>query len=812
MKRTQEEALTTCYHCGEDCNGSIVFQQKKFCCEGCKTVFEILNENNLCDYYALNDKPGVSLKDSVASKRFAYLDDEQVKSKLINFSEDELSTVTFNIPKIHCSSCIYLLENVYKLNTGIKRSTVHFSSHSVKIAFNPKAISLRQVVELLCAIGYEPEINLNDLENHDRKNYLRSYYIKIGIAFFAFGNIMLLTFPEYLGIGLSAESPLRRFFNYLNFVISLPLIFYCAQEFFISAWNATRRGTLNMDTPIALGIIAMFVRSSYEVFSHAGSGYFDTLASLILLMLIGRFFQNKTYDTLSFERDYKSYFPVAVTVVGKDGEVSTPLAKLRPRTRILVRNQELIPADSIMISPSSNIDYSFVTGESTPVFKKSGELVYAGGKNAGNSVELETVKEVSQSYLTSLWNDTAFDKNQSRNISTMATKVSKWFTPLVMLIAIGSAAYWFRIDFDKAMNAFTSVLIITCPCALALSSPFTFGNMIRILGRHKVYLKNAAVIEKMAKVDSIVFDKTGTLTNTRKSDLDYEGEPLSEYELQLVKSLVYHSSHPLSKKISDYVKAYKAIATNDFKEIEGSGIEGWVDENCVRIGSEKYLFEGKVTVNGNTSGFRNASRVYIGINGKVKGHFIIKNEYRVGLGALISALKAKAKLYVVSGDNDTEKDFLKEYVDESRLIFYQQPADKLEFVKQLQSKSETVMMVGDGLNDAGALKQADVGMAISDDVNNFSPACDIIIEASRFSNIDSVIAYAKRGVNIVKASFIISLLYNSLGVFLAVQGTMSPIMAAILMPISSITIISFTTLASNISLPQQLKSTDKNQL
>lgn len=205
MNRTHEEELTTCYHCGESCDGSIVFEQKKFCCDGCKTVYEILNENNLCEYYSLNNKPGSSLKDLVQTKRFAYLDDEQVKSKLVNFSDGDTSTATFHIPKIHCSSCIYLLENLYKLNGDVKRSTVHFSSRTVSVAFNHQKISLRKVVELLASIGYEPYINLSDLQHKEKKNHLRSYYIKIGIAFFAFGNIMLLTFPEYLGIGLQPE-------------------------------------------------------------------------------------------------------------------------------------------------------------------------------------------------------------------------------------------------------------------------------------------------------------------------------------------------------------------------------------------------------------------------------------------------------------------------------------------------------------------------------------------------------------------------------------------------------------------------------
>ena len=213
MKRPTETLYpTTCYHCGDSCNGSIVIEQKAFCCSGCKTVYEILNENNLCDYYTLNSKPGITLKDAAFSRRFAYLDDEQVIARLTGFSDDNVSIVKLYIPKIHCSSCIYLLENLYRLHKGIQRSIVHFSSRTVKITFSPKKISLREVVELISSIGYEPEINLNDLEQHESKSQLRTYYTKIGIAFFAFGNIMLLTFPEYLGHWLEFGIAFKAFF------------------------------------------------------------------------------------------------------------------------------------------------------------------------------------------------------------------------------------------------------------------------------------------------------------------------------------------------------------------------------------------------------------------------------------------------------------------------------------------------------------------------------------------------------------------------------------------------------------------------
>lgn len=792
---------TVCYHCGTGCDGHLVAYSKIFCCRGCQSVYEILNNNGLGEFYTLNNQPGASLKEQPARRRYEYLDDEQVKQKLIQFNNGKLSKVNFYIPKIHCTSCIYLLENLYRIYPGVVSSKVHFTRREAQITFDNSQTTLRSVVEQLAAIGYEPVIQLDSLTHKERNRTMQQYYLKIGVAFFAFGNIMLLSFPEYLGLNAITESPLRKFFGYLNFLLALPVLVFCAREFFVSAYTALRQRTLNMDVPIVLGIMAMFVRSSYEIFSHTGAGYFDTLASLVLLMLVGRLFQNKTYEALSFERDYQSYFPVAVTVKSNGKEQQIPLVKLRTGDRILVRNMELVPADAVLISGSANIDYSFVTGEATPINKMQGDTIYAGGKQVGSTVELEVVKEVSQSYLTQLWNDAAFEKSGNQVITSIATQVSRWFTPIIILIAGMAMAYWWTRDLQKAINAFTSVLIIACPCALALSSPFTLGNVLRLLGRGKMFLKNALTIEKLAQIDTLVFDKTGTLTNTKDAKIDFIScrpnvEGLNAQELKLVKSLVYHSSHPLSKKVNNLLDAVTRYEAESFAEQEGRGLEGWINEQHVKAGSKKYIYgENYPGVNAE-SDFRHASKVYVSIEGEVLGFFLIKNEYRRGFGSLIKQLRTNYNVYVLSGDNDAEKNFLKQYVAEENLVFNRHPAGKLEFIKDLQKQGRHVLMVGDGLNDAGALKQANAGMVISDDVNNFSPACDAIIDAEQFENIANLLQVSKNSVNVIKVSFIISLLYNCLGIYLAVQGTMSPIMAAILMPLSSVTIIAFTTLAS----------------
>lgn len=785
---------TTCYHCGENCDdNALVYDEKPFCCNGCRMVYEMLGQNDLGCYYDLNERPGTSRRRSFDSAGYKWLDDAESVKKLIQFSDGNVSVVTFYIPAIHCSSCIYLLENIYKIQPAISRAQVNFLRKEVRLTFKPSEISLRRVVELIASLGYEPQLNMIDLEHTKPVSPVRQYYLRIGVAFFCFGNIMLLSFPEYLGFNGLTDHPMHKFFGYANFILALPVLFYSAREFFVSAFSALSQRSLNMDIPIVLGMTVMFIRSSVDIFLQQGAGYMDTLASLTLLMLIGRLFQNKTYATLSFERDYKSYFPVSVSIRKNGAEENIPLSKLQVGNKIIVRNQELIPADAILIKGLAMIDYSFVTGESNPVPRASGETIYAGGRQIGSAIEMETIKDVSHSYLTQLWNDDAFKNKEQAGSAQLANTVSRYFTPIVILIAIAAAAFWIRTDMHRAMNAFTAVLIITCPCALALSTPFTLGNAIRILGRHGIYLKNTFVIEKITKIRTIIFDKTGTLTNKRDLHISYYGAPLDEMEKVYIASLCYHSSHPLSKKLFSYLSGKKIIETRDFLEVQGKGIEGWIDEHHIRIGSADFTHRPAVKESGSAT----SSMVHISIDGKYKGCYEIRNEYREGLEPLIGGLKKDHELYVLSGDNDTEKKYLQQFIRPENLLFDQQPMDKLNFIKKVQEQDHRkVMMIGDGLNDAGALMQSDVGIVISEDTNNFSPACDGIIDAGHFDRIPALISYSRASMRIIKVSYTISLLYNLIGISLAVRGTMSPIVAAILMPISSVTIISFSTLAS----------------
>src|SRR5690606_7200284 len=310
---------------------------------------------------------------------------------------------------------------------------------------------------------------------------------------------------------------------------------------------------VNLDVPLALGILVLFIRSAIEIFSNSGPGFSDTLCGLVFFILIGKWVQNRTFYHLSFERDYRSYFPVAVTVIDDNQEKPKEISELEIGDRILIRNNEIIPADAIVLKGNAAVDFSFVTGESTPVKKVLGEIACAGGRQIGEAIELEIVKRVSQSHLTNLWNQEN-NKHYDRQFQTFSNSISKYFTTVLLLIATLAAVFWLaNNDSSKAWAAFTAVLIIACPCALALSSPLTLSAALSIFDKNKLFIKNTAAIEQMAKVNALVFDKTGTITSPNSQHIQFIGD-LDESEQKKVASICRNSSHPLSFQIVNWLQ------------------------------------------------------------------------------------------------------------------------------------------------------------------------------------------------------------------------------------------------------------------
>jgi len=777
-----------CYHCGDTNAIYIQFDEKVFCCNGCKTVYEILNQSELSRYYDLENSPGKAPEALLG--KYDYLENKEIITSLIEFDDETIQIVTLYIPHIHCSSCIWVLENLKKLNSNIVASQVNFPKKTVRITYNLTDTSLKKVVELLCSIGYEPYISLDDAKKEKNKlDY--SLLFKLVTAGFAFGNVMFLSFPEYFELNGFWLDQYKPFFHQIMLVFALPVVFYSAQDYFISAYKGLKYKILNIDVPIALGILVLFLRSVYDITTHSGQGFLDSLCGLVFFLLLGKFFQQKTYSFLSFERDYKSYFPIAVTRINREEESAIPVHEIKKGDRLLVRNEELIPVDAILIKGEARIDYSFVTGEEKPIKKISGDKLFAGGKQTEGILEVEATKSISQSYLTQLWSNDVFKINKQDKLETITDSISKYFTVIILAITFTTALYWYFVDSSVVVNAVSAVLIIACPCALALSAPFTLGNVLRILGKHKLYLKNTEVIESLSKITTVVFDKTGTLTQSQESDIVYDGVELFEEDLVAIKSVLRASNHPLSRMLYEYLGAKNIIEVTNFVETTGKGIKGTINDKILKIGSASFV--------GLADNITNETNVYVSKDTIILGKYTFKNKYRSGVLPVFEKLNKKHKLVVLSGDNEGEKNYLEKLLPKGiELLFQQKPEDKLHFIKTLQENGEHVLMVGDGLNDSGALAQSDVGVVIAENVNVFSPACDAIIDATKFERIPSLLQIGNQARKLIIASFILSFLYNIIGLSYAVTGDLSPIIAAILMPVSSISVVVFVTVASNI--------------
>jgi P-type Cu+ transporter len=788
---TAEDSKVICYHCGNECKDEDILEgEKHFCCSGCFTVYDILKDNNLCGYYDLNANAGVSLKAKNFQGKFDYLSENNIETELLAFKDAQLAKVILKVPSIHCSSCVWLLENFPKILQGVISARLNFVRKELSIDYNHQQVSLKEIVELMATLGYEPQINLESnakpaIIDHESRKLL----FKIGVTGFCAGNIMMMSFPEYFNLDLAnkLDATYQKFFLFFNFLLALPVFFYGASDYLKGAYYSiveNLKGNskiLSVDIPIALGITALFLRSSYETFVPQTSGYWDSMAGLVLFLLVGKWVQTVTFNYLSFDRSYKSYFPLAVKIKAESASFKN-VNDLRKGDVFYIHHQELIPTDAVLLDGHALIDYSFVTGESKPVKKLKGETVFAGGRQVADKIELVVQKPVSTSYLTQLWNNESFLKEKEIPTTELANAFSKYFTYLTIAVAAFVGIYWKFNNPELLWPAVTAVLMVACPCALTLSLPFTMNTTMSIFGKNKFFVKNQGVIQQLTEIDTVVFDKTGTLTEANHGDVRFEGE-MNEYEKRLVFSVASKSLHPLSRLVSNYLNLASALEVDYMFEVKGQGIEAIVDGVSVKIGKLDFVkSEAKKAQD---------TEVHVLINEVYKGFFTVEPKFRDNWKVLLSNLGKTFSLALLSGDNPRMAETLRPIFGE-KMRFSQTPQGKLDYIKELQKDGRKVMMIGDGLNDAGALRESKIGIALTEDIQAFSPSCDAILDADRFDQLAKYVKFSKTALMIVKLSFLLSVVYNIMGVGWAASGQLSPVVAAIFMPLSTLSVVLFS--------------------
>ncbi|MCX7729251.1 MAG: HAD-IC family P-type ATPase, partial [Bacteroidia bacterium] len=547
---------------------------------------------------------------------------------------------------------------------------------------------------------------------------------------------------------------------------------------------------LNMDVPIGIGILTLFLRSTYDVFFIHESGYFDSLSGFVFFLLIGRWYQYKTYQFLDFDKSLNSFFPISVIKIENLNEVVKEVKDIEEGDIVKLRNGELIPFDCILMSDEARIDYSFVTGESDVFQKKKGDLIYAGGKLYGQKVLVKVQKPFDQQYFIQLWNENTQRKNFA--FKKLSHFLGRLITILVLSVALLAIYYWRNESFGTIIKIVTSVLIIGCSCAFALSAPFLFGNVSRILSKISLFIKNADSIATLAHVNHVVLDKTGTITE-KGFKAKWVGEVLSNEDTNLLYALFQNSFHPLSKKITELLKdkVSQYYECEYFNELPGKGLEAIVHGKKIRAGNAKWI--GHI-------GFIDTkdSTVLIEIDSKVIGYFTIQNTIREGLEHLKELVNKGYHLHVLTGDNYQNAEQVKLLFPKNVVVFSQQkPEDKKVYIENLQKQNGIVLMVGDGLNDMPALKTADFGISITDDNSYFAPSGDAILKGDNLKCLPNILEYSKVAHKLLIISYVFSFLYNVAGLSLAFYGQLSPLVAAVFMPLSSISVVLFAVISTN---------------
>lgn len=779
-------SAAVCAHCGQPCPAKPVRKEElAFCCHGCASVYALLQEANLCTFYDQNPAQRPPSADEARLRaRFEYLADEALVRPLAHFYRPEAASITLYIPAMQCAACLYLLERLPMLNPAVRQARVDFVRKELTLDWIPAQTNLQDLAVLLARLGYEPVLQTAGTERPAaQKKYLQGLVARIGVAGFCAGNLMLFSFPEYLGIEDAA--PFVPLFTVLKVVLALPVFFYCASDYLQGAYRALLRKEASLDVALALGITILFVRSLVDIGLGQGPGYLDSLAGLVLFLLVGKWVQARSFDHLRFEQTLDAYFPLAAKVIEGQSHRYQKADTLQPGQTIEVLSEMLVPADGTLLQGPALLDYSFATGESKPVLVHTGEAVFAGGRLLGAAIRLTVDRPMTRSRFTTLWSHAAFERKPADGlVARIEHLFTRYFTTFVLTLAGLTAASWAWLDPSQVWPATTAVLLVACPCALSLAMPFATHAAMQRLARHGMFVRQPQTLQELAGLQKLVFDKTGTLTQTEDSHLTWQGQALTAQDAAVVAWMVGQSAHPLAQALQRHLGPPRVpIRPYGFEDKPGRGLQAIWGGDTYRLGSLAFATD-------QPEREAAGSQVAISRNGMLLGVFSFGQQLRLGVAEMLHSLGRQGYgLALLSGDAEGQASLLAPHMAGGEVVMGASPLQKLEFVQDQVAAGYRTAMIGDGMNDAGAFAAAHLGIAVREHLHHFTPSCDVILEADRLAHLPAYLAFCRRVLRGVGWAFALSLVFNALALTLAVRGELSPAVAALLMPSSSMLVV-----------------------
>ena len=718
-------------------------------------------------------------------------------------SESE-SEVVLSIPDIRCAACIQKIENALMSTPGICRARVNLTTRQVRVRW--KTVSgTPPLINIITQSGFSAQ--LTDTDNQTFDNTELAVHVRaLAVAGFAAGNVMMLSLSVWSG----ADDSTRYLFHLLSAAIAVPALIFCSRLFFSSAWRALRHGTTNMDVPICVGIVLTTLLSLYDTLAGGHQVYFDAAIMLVFFLLIGRTLDTrmrfKARDAMGSLRQLQPAIAYVIQPQVKNA-VATPIADVRKNDLLQVKTGEHIAVDCCIVSGTSTIDMSIVSGESVPQTARAGMMVYAGCRNLDGDLTVRAVADVQGSYLARIEREIMQAEHQKGHYQQLADRVVSYYSPFVHAVALLGFVLWITAtrDWYQSVTVGVAVLIITCPCALGLAVPIARVIAAQQLMLRGVLMKNGQALERLALVSTVVFDKTGTLT-TAQAGLDISHSDYDEHALYIAQMLSAESEHPYARAILSITVTDNPVAISDWhslRHVAGAGIEGQHNGHVFRLGSEAWALSSAV-ISGNfaaddyctwtgrptvaTPG--NNSSSILSRDGQYVATFSFKDTLRPSAASCVRQLES---LYlsaaILSGDKEGPVLDIARALSVERYQSSAKPWDKVTWIQANHEFGELVLMVGDGINDSPALSAASVSMVPATAANMTRRMGDFIILADRLTAIPEAIQIARQARRIMIQNLWLAVGYNLIAMPLALAGIVTPLMAALAMSLSSAIVV-----------------------
>ncbi len=725
------------------------------------------------------------------------LEEERLRAASRAPDNDTLET-EFHVPGMHCIACVRRLERALGGLDFVTEARANLSNRKIRIKWRQREGRARDLSEAIDREGFEHAVlQIGEVVQDPGAETHRRLLLSLAVAGFATANVMLLSISVWSG----ADDATRHLFHLISGLIAVPAAAYAVRPFLSSALGALRRGRLNMDVPITLGVVLALLMSCYEAVNNGKHAYFDASVMLLFFLLIGRVLDNMMRERARDAVKLLSGLAAkgAVVILPDGAQRYVPAGDVVPGQRLMVAAGERVPVDGVIRKGVSELDRSVVTGESESVKVGVGDEIEAGTVNLGQPIEIEATKIVSQSFLGEVIQMMEAAENSKARFVRIADQVARYYAPIVHILAFVAFAGWFWAtggDWQVAVYTAIALLIITCPCALALAVPIVHVVAAGRLFERGVFMKDGSALEKLRQIDTIVFDKTGTLTGGRP---DVVASDAAVSERQMAGVLARHSRHPTAQAVARAVGADlegHEIRTSEVREVAGSGIEALIGGRRVRLGRRAWVDEiaGAAPDGSNnetgTGAPGQGSVAWFAEAGGQPVHFVMRDALRPGARQTIDMLKAAGlRLEIVSGDLDGPVEEVARALGVATFSANQRPADKIAHLEALRQSGRNVLMVGDGLNDAPALAAANVSMAPSSGSDVGRQAADFVFAGQSLDVIALCHSTALEADRIVRQNIASAVVYNFIAVPVAMAGLVTPLIAAIAMSASSIIVV-----------------------